>query len=194
MGHTVAPLLSPIEVEELINALGDITEPGQRGVLAVPAVAQFASSRCVLDLVRPLLTGEPQPVRAVYFDKSPGNNWLVPWHQDLTVALRTRAEVAGFGPWSVKEGVTHAQAPAELLQQMITLRLHLDHCDESNVALRARMVMAPALHLLGLTQARPALACAGTSLTCISVQINKSFEKSPKQTKHACWSLFPGQH
>ena len=75
-------------------------------------------------------------VRAIYFDKSPEANWLVPWHQDLTVALRSRREVPGFGPWSVKDGVPHVQPPVERLEQMLTVRLHLDDADEGNGALR----------------------------------------------------------
>jgi ectoine hydroxylase-related dioxygenase (phytanoyl-CoA dioxygenase family) len=76
------------------------------------------------------------PVRGIFFDKSAEANWLVTWHQDLTLAVRERCEVPGFGPWSVKEGVPHVQPPAECLQQMITVRLHLDDADESNGALR----------------------------------------------------------
>src|SRR5205807_4301579 len=75
-------------------------------------------------------------VRAIYFDKSPEANWLVSWHQDLTLALRARAEVPGFGPWSTKDGIPHVQPPVELLQQMLSVRLHLDDADESNGALR----------------------------------------------------------
>jgi hypothetical protein len=126
LGHVIVPLLAPAEVQGLLSALPDITGPGQRGVLGLPAVAQFVSSPRVLALVQPLLAGEPRPVRAIYFDKSPSNNWLVSWHQDLAVALRTRADVPGFGPWSVKDGVPHAQAPAERPEQMVTVRLHVD--------------------------------------------------------------------
>ena len=75
-------------------------------------------------------------VRAIYFDKSADANWLVPWHQDLTLALRERADVEGFGPWSVKEGVPHVQPPVDYLRRMLTVRLHLDDADESNGALR----------------------------------------------------------
>ena len=71
-----------------------------RGLLALPAVDGLARSQKLLDLVRPHVAHEPSPVRAIYFDKSPEANWLVPWHQDLTLALRSRAEVPGFGPWS----------------------------------------------------------------------------------------------
>jgi hypothetical protein len=36
----------------------------------------------------------------------------------------------------VKRGVTHVQPPAEILAQMITMRLHLDDCPAENGALR----------------------------------------------------------
>ena len=44
--------------------------------------------------------------------------------------------MAEFGPWSVKDGVPHVQAPAEYLEQMLAVRLHLDDADEENGALR----------------------------------------------------------
>jgi hypothetical protein len=53
-------------------------------------------------------------------------NWKVAWHQDLTIAVRHRIEVPGFGPWSVKDGVPHVRSPIESLEQMLTVRLHLD--------------------------------------------------------------------
>jgi ribosomal protein L13 len=46
---------------------------------------------------------------------------------------------------SVKDGVPHVQAPGHLLEQMLTIRLHLDDCDETNGALR----VLPGSHRLG---------------------------------------------
>jgi ectoine hydroxylase-related dioxygenase (phytanoyl-CoA dioxygenase family) len=63
----------------------------------------------------------------------------------LTLALRASAEVPGFGPRSTKDGIPHVQPPAGLLQQMLTVRLHLDDADESNGALR----VLPGSHRLG---------------------------------------------
>ena len=123
-------------VEGLISNLGPTVGPGRRGLLAHPAVAALVRSEWVLSRLRPHLAAEPVPVRAIYFDKSPDANWLVPWHQDLTIALRERIEVPGFGPWSLKEGIPHVQPPVSLLEQMITLRIHLDAADQSNGALR----------------------------------------------------------
>lgn len=137
LGFEIVPkVLNSAEVEELKSALGELHGPGRRGVLNVPAVARLACSPGVLDLVRRYLPREPRAVRAIYFDKSPEANWAVAWHQDLTLAVKVRAEVPGFGPWSVKEGVPHVQPPVQLLQEMLTVRLHLDDCDELNGALR----------------------------------------------------------
>ncbi len=121
---------------ELIDALGPVTGAGRRGLMGLPIVAKLASSGLLLDLVRPHLKFEPRPVRGIYFDKSRESNWLVAWHQDLTLAVRGRVNVPGFGPWGTKDGVPHVQPPIELLQQMLTVRLHLDDCDETNGALR----------------------------------------------------------
>ena len=75
-------------------------------------------------------------VRGILFDKTPDANWLVPWHQDLSIAVRERRYVPGFGPWSVKAGVHHVQPPGEILDQMLTVRIHLDACPAENGPLR----------------------------------------------------------
>ena len=141
----ISGVIKAADQQELLSALGPVSGAGRRGLLALPPVASLGRSARLLDLVRPHLTSEPFPVRAIYFDKSPEANWAVSWHQDLTLAVRARAEVPGFGPWSTKDGIPHVQAPVELLQQMITVRLHLDDADESNGALR----VLPGTHRLG---------------------------------------------
>jgi hypothetical protein len=140
-----AGVIGVAERETLLSVLGPVSGAGRRGLLAVPAVATLAHSPRLLDLVRPHLSPEPFPVRAIYFDKSSEANWLVPWHQDLTLALRAHAEVPGFGPWSTKDGIPHVQPPIDFLQKMLTIRLHLDDADESNGALR----VLPGSHCLG---------------------------------------------
>ncbi|MGB8356447.1 MAG: phytanoyl-CoA dioxygenase family protein [Chthoniobacteraceae bacterium] len=151
-GYAIVPgVIGEVERCELIALMGDLSGAGRRGLLGLPAIAALARSSRLLDLVRGCFPAEesgliePVPVRAIYFDKSPSANWLVPWHQDLTLALRDRAEVPGFGPWSVKEGIPHVQPPMELLGQMISVRLHLDDTDATNGALR----VLPGSHRLG---------------------------------------------
>src|SRR5947207_9104753 len=145
-GFALVPgILSEIERRSLFTTLGAMTHAGQRGVLANPEVARVACSARLLALVAPHTSAEPRPVRAIYFNKSSAANWSVTWHQDVTVAVRQRMDVDGFGPWSIKDGVAHAHAPAEVLKQMLTIRLHLDDCDESNGPLR----VLPGTHAFG---------------------------------------------
>jgi hypothetical protein len=132
-------------IKQLIAALGPTSGAGRRGLLAQPAMRELSDSDLILDLVRPHLPKEPTPVRAIFFNKSPDSNWLVTWHQDLTIAVTTRVELPGFGPWSVKEGIPHVQPPIECLEQMITVRIHLDDADADNGALR----VLPQTHHLG---------------------------------------------
>jgi hypothetical protein len=138
-------IIEESERQELISILGPVSGAGRRGLLTIPAVAALARSEKLLTLVRPHLTREPLPVRAIYFDKSIEGNWLVPWHQDLTLALRERIDVPGFSPWSIKNGIPHVQPPVAFLEQMLTVRLHLDDADESNGALR----VLPGSHRMG---------------------------------------------
>jgi hypothetical protein len=86
-----------------------------------------------------------RPVRAILFDKTADNNWAVPWHQDRTIAVRERHEFPGFGPWSVKAGVVHVEPPFDVIENMITIRAHLDDCAEDN----APLLVVPGSHRLG---------------------------------------------
>lgn len=117
-----------------------------RNLLEVlPAARELAHSAAVRALVEPVLGADCFAVRGVLFDKTPAAPWKVAWHQDLTVAVRERVEVEGFGPWSMKAGVVHVQPPARVLEGVLALRLHLDDCDESNGPLK----VLPGSHLSG---------------------------------------------
>ena len=99
-------------------------------------VSSFAISPAITELLRQATVSEVFPVRAIFFDKNPDANWLVPWHQDLAIAVAKQIETPGFTGWSVKDGTVHVHPPEEILASMITLRLHLDDCDASNGALK----------------------------------------------------------
>jgi hypothetical protein len=102
---------------------------GMRDALrALPEVRRLAHSEALLGLVRPVLGDGVTAVRALLFDKTPEANWGVPWHQDLTIAVKARSESLGFGPWTVKAGFNHVRPPVGVLERMLTLRVHLDDC------------------------------------------------------------------
>lgn len=115
----------------------------------VPLARAVAESPVIMSCARIVLGENARLVRALFFDKPPEANWKVAWHQDLTIAVKNRVDLNGFGPWTIKAGVTHVQPPPSVLEQMLTLRIHLDDCDLSNGALK----IIPGSHRLGrLTQ------------------------------------------
>lgn len=128
--------------------------PGMRNLLeAVPEVARLARDPRVRGIAESVLGPDCAAVRGILFDKMPEANWKVAWHQDLTIGVKKRVEVAGFGPWSVKAGVDSVQPPTDVLERMITIRLHLDDCREDNGPLR----VIPGSHGFGRLDA-PAIA------------------------------------
>ncbi|MEO0559851.1 MAG: phytanoyl-CoA dioxygenase family protein [Bacteroidota bacterium] len=133
---TVRSLRSSFEAEgdDTIQRGGAVY--ARRMALELSAVREWALSTPALHLARSVLGADARPVRGVLFDKRAEANWPVPWHQDLTIAVQTRIDLDGYGPWSVKAGTPHVQPPASVLEQMVTLRLHLDECPASNGALR----------------------------------------------------------
>jgi hypothetical protein len=113
---------------------------------AAPLVRALSSSSELKALVEPVLGSNAHAVRGILFDKTPGANWKVAWHQDLSIAVKEKVDAPGFGPWSMKAGVVHVQPPVDILQNMLTVRLHLDDCGTENGPLQ----VLPGSHLKGL--------------------------------------------
>jgi len=107
---------------------------------------------CVGRLAACVLGPAARPVRALLFNKTAEANWIVPWHQDRTIAVRDRRDVAGFGPWSVKGGMQHVEPPFAILAGMVTVRIHLDDCGADN----APLLIAPGSHRIGRVPAKEA--------------------------------------
>jgi hypothetical protein len=143
-------ILSPSLVAELIEATRTYGAGGHDGLLdrrgevyggrdllwRIEEVRRLSQSRVLTDIAETILGPGACAVRGLFFDKTPTANWNLPWHQDLTIAVRARREVPGFGPWTLKGGIPHVHAPAELLARMLTIRLHLDNCGPESGPLR----------------------------------------------------------
>lgn len=139
----------PDEVHALREELAPLVDAGRGGVrnlLDHPAVRRWAADPRVREMVEPALGASALAVRAILFDKTPDANWKVTWHQDVTIAVRDRVEVKGFGPWSLKEEVWHVRPPVAVLEGMLAVRLHLDRCREENGPVR----VVPGSHQEGL--------------------------------------------
>lgn len=75
-------------------------------------------------------------VKSIYFDKPETSNWYVSYHQDLTISVDKKIELDNFGPWTIKQNQFAVQPPTDILENITTLRIHLDDTDKHNGALR----------------------------------------------------------
>jgi Phytanoyl-CoA dioxygenase (PhyH) len=151
----VEGLLAESAVEQLIafveqTMCSNGRRGGVRNLLDVSVMQNLAESSLLSDQAKVVLGSRARVVRGILFDKTENANWKVPWHQDVTIAVNRRVEADGFGPWSVKEGVLHVQPPASVLEEMVSIRLHLDDCPVENGALR----VIPGSHLKGKLRER----------------------------------------
>lgn len=100
------------------------------------SVADYIESAELSHALRPFVPPGSKLVRAILFNKSPDANWFVTWHQDKTVAVSEVFEEVGWGAWSKKEGILHVQPPLDLLNSMVTVRIHLDPTPQENGCLK----------------------------------------------------------
>jgi len=124
---------------------------------------EFSNSKAVTNITNKFFGKRAKVVRAIFFDKTLDANWKVPWHQDLTIAVKEKRETKGFSAWTRKADIQHVQPPIEILEKMLTLRFHLDDADEMNGALK----VIPKSHTKGRLSADEIKSLWQANETCL---------------------------
>jgi hypothetical protein len=124
-------------IEEIEGQTCEMTRAGIRNPqTCFPSIQKLIQSPALQSIINQFLPDKVLPVRSILFDKSENTDWGVPWHQDLTIAVQAKHEMPGFSSWTLKDGIQHVQPPIEIMERMVTLRVHLDDTDVTNGALR----------------------------------------------------------
>jgi hypothetical protein len=152
-GFAIVPeVISPGEITHLLKEIVDHPLPrsraGLRHAMRHETISAFVRRPILADLATEILGATAIPFRATLFDKSPSSNWLVVWHQDKALPIQHRHDVPGWGPWSAKDGITYAHAPAAALELVVALRVHLDDSTAENGPLR----VLPGTHKFGVLE------------------------------------------
>lgn len=111
-----------------------------------PDVAEIIFNQNLKSFLREIFGPDYFVVKSIYFDKPPQSNWFVSWHQDLTINVEEKKDVPGFVNWTKKQDVVSVQPPVEILENIVTIRIHLDDTDEQNGALK----VIPGSHRKGI--------------------------------------------
>lgn len=105
-----------------------------RNVLQLcPAVRDIWRVPPLLEFLHAVLGSEFGLVRILYFDKPPERTWALPWHKDLTITVAEGCHSSAWGRKpTLRAGIPHVEAPPDVLENMLTLRIHLDPATPEN--------------------------------------------------------------
>ncbi len=102
----------------------------------IPNIKELVFNENLKHIVRHYFGEDYFVVKSIYFDKPETSNWYVAYHQDLTISVDKKLEINDFGPWTVKQNQFAVQPPLSVLENIFTVRIHLDDTDENNGALK----------------------------------------------------------
>jgi hypothetical protein len=128
----------------------------------VPDIQPFIWTNGFKSLINNTLGKNYFLVKAIYFDKPPMSNWLVAWHQDTQISVDRKMDIEGFSAWSVKQGLPSVQPSQEILDDIYTIRIHLEDCDATNGALK----VVPKSHTLGILSDEKVLKLEKKEVLC----------------------------
>lgn len=133
-------VFSHAECDDILKSIYDsglpIGKGGTRNLMSVATIGEVANDPRMLSIAAAFLGNDLIPYKATLFEKTGRSNWLVAWHQDTALPVVRNVDLDGWGPMSVKDGVTFVHAPTEALSRIVAIRVHLDPSTADNGPLR----------------------------------------------------------
>jgi len=142
-------LYTDFEVIDILNCINSVKKSNnsfietkdlfaiRQLVKNVPKLKEYLFNKKLLTLMPELFSANYFLTKAIYFDKPNKSNWFVGYHQDLSISVDQKTDSKIYVNWvDRKEGVYGVQPPIHILEDSITVRIHLDDTDKNNGALR----------------------------------------------------------
>ncbi|WCM41426.1 phytanoyl-CoA dioxygenase family protein [Flavobacterium sp. CBA20B-1] len=105
-------------------------------VKEIPEIIPFVFNDNLRKLIADIAGNDYFIVKSIYFDKPEKSNWYVAYHQDLTISVDKKATLENFMNWTKKQNQFAVQPPISILENITTLRIHLDETNSENGALK----------------------------------------------------------
>ena len=112
----------------------------------IPEIKDLIFNDTIKKVIKEVFGEKYFVVKSIYFDKPETSNWYVAYHQDLTISVDKKLDLPNFGPWTTKQNQFAVQPPLPILENIYTIRIHLDDTDENNGALK----VVPKSHSKGI--------------------------------------------
>lgn len=139
-------LYSQEEVHKIINCIElhhNASNANAQDVFAIrqfiktiPTLKPLLFNRNLITLLTTHFKTSLHLCKAIYFNKPPNSNWFVAYHQDLSISVKERIDVKGYTQWTKKKGQIGVIPPTKILENILTVRIHLDDTTEHNGALK----------------------------------------------------------
>ncbi len=127
----VAAILQSLDNQPIENKFGVREFLSER-----PETASKVFTKKLLQIIENIAPACNKSIKSIYFDKPPNANWIVNWHQDLTINVTEKKDIPDYKNWRVMPERTIVQPNRTLLESLFTIRIHLDDCTKENGALR----------------------------------------------------------
>lgn len=105
-------------------------------VKEIPEIIPFVFNDNLRKLIADIAGNDYFIVKSIYFDKPEKSNWYVAYHQDLTISVDKKATLENFMNWTKKQNQFAVQPTISILENITTLRIHLDETNSENGALK----------------------------------------------------------
>ncbi len=104
----------------------------------VPALLPIVLNERMQELLVRHLGDDAFVCKSIWFDKPSGGNWFVGYHQDISINVVRKIEAEDYSRWTSKHGLIGVVPPVDVLERVLTVRIHVDRADASNGALKVK--------------------------------------------------------
>lgn len=102
----------------------------------IPESLNYIFNQNLIDIIKSNFGEDYFITKSIYFDKPEKSNWFVSYHQDLTISVDKKMDIENFENWTNKQNQFAVQPPREILENIFTIRIHLDKTTKENGALK----------------------------------------------------------
>ncbi|WP_103071177.1 phytanoyl-CoA dioxygenase family protein [Aquimarina sediminis] len=148
-GYSIlSDLYSTTEISQILDCIANSEKEGnsflktkdlfaiRQLITVIPALKEVLFNQKLTLLLSDIFGTNYFLTKAIYFDKPSQSNWFVGYHQDLSISVDQKTATEGYSNWTSKKGMFGVIPPIKILEDTVTVRIHLDKTDINNGALK----------------------------------------------------------
>lgn len=134
--NEISTLLAGLNTEKTIFRKSDDLFAIRQFIKEIPSVKPLIFTEKLNKIIESVGGRNYFVIKSIYFDKPEKSNWFVSYHQDLTISVNEKKQLPNFINWTKKHNQYAVQPTSEILENIFTIRIHLDDTTSENGALK----------------------------------------------------------